>query len=65
MQARTEHCGLNACLFRKKLADSPACECGRGDETVLHVLLRCNLYAEARKALREAAGDRWGDMRVG
>jgi hypothetical protein len=61
VQARTEHYGLNACLFRKKLADSPACECGRGDETVLHVLLRCDLYAEARKALREAAGDRWGD----
>jgi ribonuclease HI len=61
VQARTEHCGLNACLFRKKLAGSPACECGRGDETVLHVLLRCDMYAEARKALREAAGDRWGD----
>jgi hypothetical protein len=61
VQARTEHCGLNACLFRNRLADSPACECGRGDETVLHVLLRCDRYAEARKALREAAGDRWGD----
>ena len=61
VQARTEHCGLNACLFRKKLADSPTCECGRSGETVLHVLLRCNLYAEARKALREAAGDSWGD----
>ncbi len=41
VQARTEHCGLNACLFRKNLADSPACECGCGDETVLHVLLHC------------------------
>lgn len=61
VQARTEHCGLNACLFRKKLADSPACECGRGDETVLHVLLHCDRYAEARNVLREAAGDRWGD----
>ena len=61
VQARTEHCGLNACLFRKKLAETPACECGRSDETVLHVLLRCERYAEARKALREAAGDRWGD----
>lgn len=39
VQARTEHRGLNACLFRKKLGDSPTCECGRGDETVLHVLL--------------------------
>lgn len=61
VQARTEHCGLNACLFRKKLADDPSCECGRGDETVLHVLLHCERYADARKILREAAGDRWGD----
>jgi hypothetical protein len=42
-QARTEHCRLNACLFRRTFADSPTCECGRGDETVLHVLLRPRL----------------------
>jgi hypothetical protein len=42
VQARAEYYGLNVCSFRKKLADSPACECGRGDETVLHVLLRCD-----------------------
>lgn len=60
VQAWMEHCGLNACLFRKKLADSPTCECGRSDETVLHLLLHCERYAEARKELREAAGDRWG-----
>jgi hypothetical protein len=52
-----EHCGLNACFSKKKLADYPTCERGRSDETVLHVLLRCDKYAEARKALREAAGD--------
>jgi hypothetical protein len=57
VQARMEHCGLNAYLFRKKLADSSACECGRGDKTMLHVLLRCDRYVGARKALREAAGD--------
>lgn len=61
VQARTGHCGLNACLFRKKLADSPTCECGRGDETVLHALLHCERWAEAREILRDAAGDRWGD----
>jgi hypothetical protein len=61
VQARPEHCGLNACLFRKKLVDSPACECGHGDETVLHVLLCFDQYAKARKALREVAGDRWRD----
>lgn len=62
VQARTERCGLNACLFsKKKLAGSPTCECGRGDETVRHVLLHYERYAKARKTLREAADDRWGD----
>jgi hypothetical protein len=28
---------------------------------VLHALLRCGQYVEARKALREGAGDRWVD----
>jgi hypothetical protein len=58
MQALIEHCGLNSCLFRKELADSPTCKCRRGDETVLHVLLRYDRYAEAHKELREAAGNR-------
>lgn len=49
VQARTERCGLNACLFRKKRADSPACECGSGEETVLHVLLRANGMLEPAK----------------
>lgn len=61
VQERTEHYGLNACLFRKKLADSLTCKCGRGDETMRHVLLHCEQWAEARKTLREAAGDRWED----
>ena len=52
---------MNVCLFWNKLADSPPCECGPGDEAVLYVLLRCDLYAEARKALQEAVGDRLGD----
>jgi len=57
VQARTEHCGLNACLFRKKLADSPPCECGRGDETVIHVLLHASggpmlaRHCEKRRAI--------------
>jgi hypothetical protein len=32
VQAQTKHCGLNACLFKKKLADSAACECARGND---------------------------------
>jgi len=39
VQARTEHCALNICLCRNVLA----CEWGRRDETVLHVLLGCKV----------------------
>jgi hypothetical protein len=46
------------CQIHMEVADSPACKCGRGGGAVLHVLLRCSLYVEARKALRAAAGDR-------
>lgn len=49
VQARTECCGLNACLSRKKLADSLGCECGCGGEIVLHVLLRANDMLEPAK----------------
>lgn len=60
--AQREHWGrLDACPLRKRLADSPACERDCGDETVLRVLLRYDRYAEARKELREVAGDRWRD----
>jgi hypothetical protein len=64
VQAWTKHCGLNAYLFRKKLADSSACECEHADETVLLVLLHYDRYAEARQALREAASERWVTMEV-
>jgi hypothetical protein len=60
-RARTERSDLNACIFSKKFADSPACECGRDDETVLQMLLYWDRYVEARKILRQVTGDRRGD----
>jgi hypothetical protein len=62
MQAPTEHRGLNACLFRKKLADSPIRECGCGGDTVPHVLLRRGQFAEARTVSRGAADDSRSDV---
>jgi hypothetical protein len=43
LQARTGHYGLNACLSRKKLADSPACEYGGGDETAGLKVVRASI----------------------
>jgi hypothetical protein len=54
----TEHCGLKACPFKKKLADSMTYEGGHDDQTVLHVLMHCDLYAEVRRLSQGAAGAR-------
>jgi hypothetical protein len=41
IQARTGHCRLNKSLFTKRSRESARCGCGRGDETIEHVLLAC------------------------
>jgi hypothetical protein len=61
VQAPTEHCGLDVYLFRKNFADMSVCECVRGNETMLQMLLRRDRYAEAREASREATGGRQVD----
>jgi hypothetical protein len=62
IQARTGHCRLNQNLARGGIVDSAKCECGNDEETVRHVILSCPQWAEARRVLRAAAGDRWGDV---
>lgn len=62
IQARTGHCRLNQYLARGGLVDSAKCGCGDDEETVRHVILSCPQWAEARRELRAAAGDRWGDV---
>lgn len=54
VQARMKHRGPDAFLFRKTLADNLVCKCGRGDETVLHMVLRCDKYDEVCKMIQEA-----------
>ena len=61
-QARTGHNGLNYYLCQRRLRDTADCDCGQGEETVRHVLLKCPKWAEPRKELRQMAGARWGDV---
>jgi hypothetical protein len=42
---------LNADLFRVHLANDPGCICGRAFEDVIHFILECCLYNEAREEL--------------
>lgn len=75
IQARTGHCRLNKHLYQKGLRDSALCDCGKGEETIEHVILACPNWTEARRALRASVGDRcrdvpfllggWGTRKVG
>jgi ribonuclease HI len=62
IQARTGHCRLNKSLYQKNLTESAQCGCGKGDETIDHVLLYCPRWAEHREILRDTAGDRCNDV---
>lgn len=56
LQAHTDHRRLNTCLHRKP-TDCPGYQYERSVETVLHMLLHCERYAVARKALQKSAGE--------
>jgi len=62
IQARTGHCRLNKSLFTKGLRESAQYGCGKGDETVEHVLLACPRWTDGRRTLRESVGDRCNDV---
>ncbi|SJL14062.1 uncharacterized protein ARMOST_17515 [Armillaria ostoyae] len=51
-QLRTGHIPLNAYLFRSRAAPSPNCAYCGVPETVIHFLLVCRRYTDARQALR-------------
>ena len=48
-------------MFRMGLADSPDCRCEEARETVEHVLMDCQLEAEARHRLLMEVGGIWMD----
>jgi len=62
IQARTGHCRLNQYLSRIGVTNDAKCLCGLNDETISHIICVCPLWAEHRKTLRMAAGERVGDL---
>jgi hypothetical protein len=54
VQIRTGKVGLRAFLFQRRVPTipSPHCDCGEGRETAEHVVLRCPLLHQARRALQ-------------
>ena len=48
---RTGNCSLNKYLHRFHIIDNSTCECGEGEETVEHFLLRCKKYDRQRDQL--------------
>jgi hypothetical protein len=62
IQARTGHCSLNRYLSRTGVADEARCSCGYDEETIRHLLLSCPKWTDERKELRQAVGDRSGDV---
>jgi hypothetical protein len=62
IQAVTGHSRLNRYLARIGLVESALCECGRGEETIRHVILSCARWVEERRHLRIVAKQRAGDV---
>jgi hypothetical protein len=62
IQARTGHYQLNQYMSWIGVVEDAKCRCGIDDETIRHILYICPLWAEQRRTLQEAAGDRWGDV---
>jgi len=62
VQARTGHNHLIAYRARIRAAESALCSCGKGADTVQHLLLWCPIWKEQREALEKKAVRRWGDM---
>ena len=50
---RTGKIGLRACLYNWKVPDidNAHCTCGRGDQTLKHVLLQCHELREKRRQI--------------
>src|SRR6266496_6520521 len=55
-ETRMGHCSLNKYLHRFHITDDSTCECGEGEETVEHYLLRCEKYDRQRDRLRRKVG---------
>jgi ribonuclease HI len=62
-QLRTGKSRLNHYLAKIRAVETDQCECpGNPSETTRHFLFECPRWCQHRKTLREAVGDRWGDL---
>lgn len=61
-QLRTGHCGLNAFLTKINKKDNSQCDCGEGEETVHHFLLRCPKHNRHRAVLAEQLKQSYGNL---
>ena len=50
-------------LYRMKLTDDPNCECGKGRQTVEHILLHCEKHMCERLRMRTKIGAIWMDSK--
>ena len=62
IQLRTDHNHLQKYLYRRKLTESPQCECGQNEDSTRHLLLECSKWEAERRLLRPKVGARWGDL---
>ena len=52
---------LNKYLAKINAVETEQCKCGRGEESVDHLLFRCPRWSHFRGEIRRLAGHRWGD----
>lgn len=51
VESITNHCGLNKHLYDINCCDNPACLCGHGDETGVHIISNCPRYRFFRQRI--------------
>jgi tubulin alpha len=58
VQLRTRKNGFNTFLYQARVptVPSPLCSCGRGSQTVKHIIIHCRNFSAARHALRDNQG---------
>ena len=50
-------------MFRMKLTDDPDCDCGKGRQTVEHVILQCDIHKTERLHLKMKVSSIWESSR--
>jgi len=58
-----EHGNINAYLYRFKIKDNPMCFCKKGEQTIDHILIKCQLVEQERDTLTAAVfGQKTGTL---